>query len=149
MLCSRSKHTAVNFNHIRELLMDRSVDINWIAKRHFDTPIVRLCRSNKSDSLFPLLEILLQRDDLNIDAIDCKGLNALMVLCHNYYGKDLIECCRLLINRGIQLDIKRGSPRNPTSILWENDRKSESRELWSVIKNRNLVSVSYFIYFNY
>lgn len=60
--------------------------------------------------LIKITEILLQQEPRIINATDKRGMTILHILCHSYYGSDLVDLLKLFINKKTQINAvdKRG-----------------------------------------
>lgn len=84
-----------------ELFLDESVNINFRVPFSRYTPLLLLCRHNKSNTqLLPLLQVLLERADLDVTVTSRDGHNAITLLCQYYPNNNLLDCVRILIRRG-------------------------------------------------
>ena len=85
----------------RELFLDESLNINFRVLFTRCTPLLLLCRYNKSSTqLLSLLQLLLERPDLDITVTNRDGHNAITLVCQYYPHDNLLDCVRLLIRRG-------------------------------------------------
>jgi hypothetical protein len=134
-LCSQKKLNRRQFDRLIELIQDRDVDITYTIK--YKTPLLLLCQWNRSEHLYSILQILLKRDDLDINATSLGGFNALMFLSRFYPGADLLDCAQLLIDRGINAELKdRRTEQRAINILWDRKLYSESKHLAQMIRSR-------------
>ena len=134
-ICNQKKFNRQQFDRLCELIEDEAVDIN--CTMNSKTPLLFLCyRKEHCEILYPVLKMLLKRDDLLINATNDSGLNALMYLCKCYpVGDDLLECATLVIERGIDTRAKElRSGQNALNILFDRDRNCSIR-LAQIIKS--------------
>jgi len=82
-----------------------------------NTPIVLLCRRNASDSLLPALRILTDRKDIDLNSKNIEQYSALMHLCRYCSHKNLLDCVKLLIDRGIRVEDREKGGRNSLFFL--------------------------------
>ena len=106
-LCSRSSLHQDQFNRFAKLAMDKAVNINCLNESLY-TPLLLVCRRNKSDTLIDCINTLLKRHSVDVsyqvkDGIQ-KGLNALIAVCISYQNQDLVRIIRLLLERGVDID---------------------------------------------
>ena len=89
-------------NRFKELVQDKNVNVNRVGS--FKPLLLHLCHPNGSKNhLYPILEALLKRDDLDVNVTSHCDYNALMFLFRNYFGNNLWDCAQLLIDRGIKV----------------------------------------------
>ena len=87
-----------------QLALDKALDVNCTKRNNNQTPLLLLCRSNKSDSLIPCITALIQREATDVNAKDSAGMSVLSSLCFHSSGKLILEGVRLLLgNKGIDL----------------------------------------------
>ena len=133
-LCKKEILTEDDLSYFQELVTNKNVDINY--KRKLSPPLLLLCQWNRSESLYPALQMLLERDDLLIDATSTNcGYDALMFLCKLYPYENLLECATLLIDRGISTRATEKGGKKALNILWER-KQSISKKLANIIKSR-------------
>jgi ankyrin repeat protein len=118
-LCGKSNLEGVEADRLRQLAMDPTVGINCCNRITHDTPIMSLCRSNKSDSLLPSLKALLQREDLNLTLRNHNAHSPLTIICRFNQHHSVIDCVRLLLSRGFDLTVKDCYGRNALQLLCE------------------------------
>ena len=107
-----------------EILADTEVNVN--CKRYSSTPILILCRSNQSESLYPCLKSILAREDVDLK-MTSQGNNALMLLSRYYpLSNPLIDCIRLLVNHGFDINEKNKDKKPPLFLLSQNPSTSKN-----------------------
>ena len=120
------------YRSLEELALDSQVKINCKSEEEDKTPLMLLCSSSNdktedetdqqliitssgtsaaadqgrhnSHSIFKCVDILLRRKDIDVNVKDKEGSNALILLCRDYQGDDLVEVMRLLIRRETRND---------------------------------------------
>ena len=104
-LCSFDNVTETGLARLSELVADKTVDINCRDPESNLTPLLLLCWSNQSDSLSQCVQVLLERDEIDLKAKDNNNNDALAILQDMYSGeeKDFITC---LIDSKLRLAIK-------------------------------------------
>lgn len=118
-LCEQEILNADHLASLRQLATDKKVEINCCCRNTHNTPLIALCRSNRSDSLLPALKILLACKTLDLTLRNHSGHNALTSLCRYNQHLNLIECVRLLVNKGIDLSAKDNYGRIALHLLCE------------------------------
>lgn len=117
-LCSQKSLNAEEATRLRILASDKNVNMKCTDLNGYP-PLLVLCKNNQSNSLYPSLKALLKRKD--IDLIHCNEIHqrvsALTLLCRFYPLRDLIDCVRLLIRRGLSVDLKEKDERNSLYLL--------------------------------
>ena len=93
-------------NRLLELASDRNVELNSKYRSTTNTPILMLCRYNHSDSLFPILRQLLNFEDVDQNAVNRYGHNALTYVLRYFSSKRTIDCVRLLLKRGVRVNVQ-------------------------------------------
>jgi hypothetical protein len=102
----------------QQLVADKRVNINFYSSKWNCTPILLLCRFNNSRSLYPCLKSLLARPDIKLGILH-NGKNSLMLLCRYYkIEKELLNCIRLLIKRGVDCNKKSNWSCNGSTALF-------------------------------
>ena len=105
-LCSQNELSNIEFARFRDLIAEKDIDINCPALFSKFTPLLALCRHNKSQYMYRCLKFFLERKDVNLNLITHYWHNALTLLCRYYSQSDLIHCIRLLIMRhGINFNV--------------------------------------------
>ena len=103
--------------HLQRLASDKVIDINCTDLNGF-TPLLVLCRNNRSNSLYPSLKALLRREDIDIKCSSVHSpVSPLILLCRYYPLGDLIDSVRLLIQRGVAVDLKDKDGRDSLYLL--------------------------------
>jgi len=67
---------------------------------------MQLCQRDQTENLCRYVETLLKRDNIDVNAKDKNGNNALILLCEHYNGDNLIDIIRLLLENGIKVNEK-------------------------------------------
>lgn len=119
-LCKRNSLNPIATARFHQLVANQAVDINMkeIKQSQTFTPILLLCRNNRSQTLYPCLKAILKRQDIDLEFKDSKfGNNALTLLSRNYDHYNLINCIRLLINAGISVNSQDFKGRNSLILL--------------------------------
>ena len=103
---------------LRILALDKDCNIKCTDLNGYP-PLLVLCKNNQSDSLYQSLKALLKRKDIDlVHTNDCgHRVSALTLLCRFYPLPDLIDCVRLLIRRGLSVDLKEKDGRNALYLL--------------------------------
>jgi ankyrin repeat protein len=91
------------FQRFSELVMDKAVNVNCLNE-NYQTPLLLLSRSNKSDTLIDCIRVLLNRHCVNVNYQDPYNVNSLIAVCSSQNSQRLIEIVRLLLQRGIDID---------------------------------------------
>jgi len=92
--------------HFRQLALDAEVDVNCINNSQGFTPLLLLCSSNKSDSLFHSIQSLLERSTLNVNARDKEGWGALSYLClFNDKNSKFPDIIQQLFDKGMEISV--------------------------------------------
>ena len=89
----------------RQLVSDLQVNINYTKGFKGFTPLLLVCFSNRSESLFICVDTLLGRPDININfrnKDECSALS--LVAIFNGNNQKLPEIIRLFLQRGIDLN---------------------------------------------
>jgi len=108
-----------------ELVADRELNIN--CAKSSSTPILLLCRNNKSESLYPCLKSILAREDVDLKMTTSQGNNALMLLSRYYpLSNPLIDCIRLLVNHGFDINEKNKDKKPALFLLSQNPSTSKN-----------------------
>jgi len=117
-LCSRKRLNVEEATRLRILALDKNCNIKCTDLNGYP-PLLVLCKNNQSDSLYPSLKALLKRKDIDlVHTNDCgHRVSALTLLCRFYPLRDLIDCVRLLIRRGLSVDLKEKDGRNSLYLL--------------------------------
>lgn len=103
-LCTYESLNESGIVRFRELAMDSEVDVNCINNSNGFTPLLLICSSNRSDSLFDCINILLERNAININVKDQGGWGALSFVClFNGSNRKLPDIIRLLLDYGIEI----------------------------------------------
>lgn len=93
-------------SRLLELASDRNVELNSKYLSTTNTPILILCRYNHSDSLFPVLQQLLNFKDVDPNASNKFGHNALTYVLRFFSSERTIDCVRLLLKHGVKVDVQ-------------------------------------------
>lgn len=104
---------------MRELASDKDVNINFQEGPDGLPPLLLLCRSNQSESLYTALAILLKNVNINLKVTNQIGHSALSLLCKHYPLEKLDDCVKLLIKHGIDVDSENPQGRNAFMLLCE------------------------------
>ena len=104
-LCNMEGFTEKEFCRFRELVVDKTLDINFPALLTKYTPLLALCRFNKSRYLYRCLQMFMAREDIDLSSTTHYGHNCVTLLCRYYPNNDLIKCLRLLIQHGINCNV--------------------------------------------
>jgi len=124
-LSSESSLREEQLTRFMELVADRELNIN--CAKSSSTPILLLCRNNKSESLYPCLKSLLAREDVDLKLLYHGNDNVLMLLSRYYsLANPLIDCIRLLTNRGFDVNQKNKDSKTALSLLSQNDFVSKN-----------------------
>ena len=119
-LSSESSLREEQLTRFMELVADRELNIN--CAKSSSTPILLLCRNNKSESLYSCLKSILAREDVNLKLLYHDTDNALMLLSRYYsLANPLIDCIRLLTNRGFDVNQKNKDSKTALFLLSQND----------------------------
>ena len=100
-LCSKDFLDEADFKRFRELSTDETINLNCTDNLG-RTPLLLLAKSNQSMGLYDCLQILLQQNQLNINAKD-GDWNALMYVCRYYSGVNLFYIVTRLLDCGSEL----------------------------------------------
>ena len=98
--CKRFSLTTDEFKRFEELVLDKEVDPNCVDEDG-RTPVLLLCRHNKTDKLHIYLKTLLKRYSVDLNYQDSDGWNALISACFFYHNPNLVHVVRLLLQRGM------------------------------------------------
>ena len=124
-LSSQSSLSDEKVTRFVEILADTEVNVN--CKRYSSTPILILCRSNPSESLYPCLKSILAREDVDLKMTTSQGNNALMLLSRYYpMSNPLIDCIRLLVNHGFDINEKNKDKKPALFLLSQNPSTSKN-----------------------
>ena len=135
-LCKRSNFNAIATARFHQLVANQNVDKNLkVSKRdQIFSPILLLCRNNRSQTLYPCLKAMLKRQDIDLEFKDSKfGNNALTLLSRNYDHYNLINCVRLLINAGISVNSQDSKDRNALILLSRFYTKDNLNDLFQLL----------------
>lgn len=103
--CAKENPTAEELNKMEKLIEDEGVDLNYPDKDGL-TPLLLLCKKNRSHSLLTCLEILFKFEKpVDVDREDRDGLNCILLLCDrpnvsNLEVQVLKEVLELLLKKG-------------------------------------------------
>ena len=115
-----------------ELVADIELNVN--CKKYSSTPILLLCRNNQNESLYPCLKSILAREDVDLQ-ITNHGNNALMLLSRYYpLSNPLIDCIRLLVNRGMDINMKNCKENSKTALFFLSQNTLISKNLIDVAR---------------
>jgi hypothetical protein len=115
-----------------ELVADTKLNVN--CKRNSSTPILLLCRNNQNESLYPCLKSISAREDVDLQ-ITNHGNNALMLLSRYYpLSNPLIDCIRLLVNRGMDINMKNCKENSKTALFFLSQNTLISKNLIDVAR---------------
>lgn len=104
-MCCKTSLNDVEVSRFQQLMVDKNININC-RKGISGIPILLLCRHNRSESLYPCLKSILERDDVDLD-VTFESNNTIMLLCRYYpLSNRLLDCIRLLKKRGIDINLK-------------------------------------------
>lgn len=136
-LCKRSSLNPIANSRFQQLVADKNVDVNTkeCKRSQSFTPILLLCRNNRSLSLYPCLKAMLKRQDIDLHFKDTKfGNNAITLLCRNYDHYNLINCLRLLVNNsGININSQDLKGRSALVLLCRYYSKDNLIDLLSLL----------------
>ena len=140
-MCLRKNLNQTDLDKLEKLVADKSLNINATLK--VSPALLTLCQFNRSESLYSALQILLTRDDLDINAVSYNGFNALLFICRFYSADNLLDCAQLLIDRGIDTSKREFKGSSALNILWDRNLKLESKQLALICKSRRNHPISY------
>jgi ankyrin repeat protein len=88
----------------RQLALDADVDVNCINNSNGFTPLLLVCSSNRSDSLFDCINSLLERNTINVNAKDQGGWGVVSFVClFNGNNRKLPDIIKMLLENGIEM----------------------------------------------
>ena len=103
-LCTYESLNEAGIVRFRDLTLDAEVDVNCINNSNGFTPLLLVCSSNRSDSLFDCVNSLLERNEININIKDQGGWGVLSFVClFNGSNRKLPDIIRLLLDYGIEI----------------------------------------------
>ena len=114
-LCAKENLNESELARLHQLIEDETVDINYRNKSN--APIVLLCQFYRGPNIYLTLKLFLKRKDLDIHSCSPSGYNALMFLCRFYYHNDLYDCVQLLVEAGLDPEIKEKGGHNALRLL--------------------------------
>ena len=79
-LCSLESLDLDQMDQLRHLLVEENTDINF-TNANGVSPLMSFCQRNQSDTFLPGFKIFMQRDDLDVNLKNNRGLNILQILC--------------------------------------------------------------------
>lgn len=125
-LCNQESLNEEQVARFQQLVADKSLNINCRKSSSY-TPILLLCRRNKSPSLLPCLKLILERDDVDKKATHY-GSSTLTLLCRHYpLPNQLFDCIRLLQkNGGIDVNFKNKEGKTGLFLLSQNLSKDKT-----------------------
>ena len=116
-LCCKKDLTHSERIRLRELAVDKDVDIN--RERGRCSPLLCICRSNQSLSLYRCLRSLLLNEGIDVNVRTDKDFTALSLLTRYYRLPNLIDCVQLLLDRNINVHFKTKYFKNALHYLCE------------------------------
>ena len=142
-LCREKNLTNDDLTLLRQLIYSENVNTNCTPKNSRETPLLLLCQNNRSDSLYPALQALLEWEGINVDAINRYGHSALTLLSSHHKKKNLVDCIKLLIKYGVNVNkgvrmIKDNSRRNALGFLVRNYKRENLPEIVFLLLNNGL-----------
>ena len=105
-MCRQQCLSSAEMSRLLDLASDRNVELNSKYRSTTNTPILILCRYNHSDSLFPVLKQLLNFEDVDPNACNKFGHNALTYVLRYFSSKNTVDCVRLLLKRGVNVNVQ-------------------------------------------
>ena len=113
-LCAKRSLENEDFHRLRILVHIEGSNINCTNSMG-DTPLLLVCRYSKRNNLYICIEIILENPNVDINAKDRKGYNALMIASFHFCGSKMLQVVRLLLKHGI--DVKSTSPDGSTALI--------------------------------
>ena len=127
-LCRCERLDESQFVRFRQLVEnEEEVDVNC-TDEYKRTPLISLCRHNRSDGLFDCVRLLLHRHDIQINQTTGDGANALMLMCGESKSDQILEVAQLLIDKGININQTDDDGRNAVDLLTKNRWLSKSKK---------------------
>ena len=105
-----------HMKRLRQLALEKEVDLNCINSIS-QSPLLLLCKFNISDNLNVCLEILLERNSIDVNNQDRDCWNALLAACYFYENQHLVKIVLLLLQRGININALNAHGCNPLHNL--------------------------------
>jgi len=98
----------------------KEININAVYRNV--TPLLQLCLSHKSNKLYDCISILLERDDVDINANGSLGAaggsNCLLALASKQHGHcDFIPIVELLVKNGVDVNYRNNQGMNLVHLL--------------------------------
>ena len=117
-LCHLKSLTKFQFDRLLQLAVDPEVDVTKKFEATTNTPLLMLCCYNNSESLLPVLKQLLNFQEVSaqLNLTNKYGFNAISFLCLYSSNKATIDCVRLLVNLGINVNAKVKSTNGTSAI---------------------------------
>ena len=117
-LCHLKSLTKFQFDRLLQLAVDPEVDLTKKCKGSANTALLTLVRYNNSESLLPVLKKLVEFEEVRgqINVTNKLGYNALLSTCRYFVQTSTINCVRLLVNLGINVNAKVKSTNGTSAI---------------------------------
>ena len=117
-LCHLKSLNKFQIDRLLQLAVDPEVDVTKKFEATTNTPLLMLCCYNNSESLLPVLKQLLNFQEVSaqLNLTNKYGLNAISFLCLYSSNKATIDCVRLLVNLGIDVNAKVKSSKDTSAI---------------------------------
>ena len=117
-MCQKKSLTEIQVNRFLQLAVDPEVDLTKKCKGSANTALLTLVRYNNSESLLPVLKKLVEFEEVRgqINVTNKLGYNALLSTCRYFVQTSTINCVRLLVNLGINVNAKVKSTNGTSAI---------------------------------
>ena len=145
-LCSRARLGQVGMERLRQLVRDRSINVNYYNEQLI-TPLLSLCQKHKAETLLDCVELFLERPDLDLSLRHgaCEGttgcFNALPMVCRHYKGSNLYDIVRLLLKGGINPAVTDINGDNALIVLCANYKHDSIVDVMELLLRRQRVDV--------
>lgn len=81
VICQKEKLIDQEYGRFQELVLDKSIDINFPVVLTKFTPLLALCRYSKSSYLMRFIKMFLARGDVNLPLRYYAGIIRMVILC--------------------------------------------------------------------
>lgn len=133
-LCSRPNLRKASVDRFGVLILDKNLNLNCTDESTGLTPLLLLCLNNQSDSLYEHVQLLLQSERVNAHATSRDRSNGLLLVCHHYGGKKLLEIVQLFLRQGIDVKHSSRSEMNALFALISNQKEVQDPRLFDTVK---------------
>ena len=133
-LCSRPHLGRASIDRFNVLILDKTINLNCTDQSGL-TPLLLLCLNNQSDSLYEHVQLLLQSERVNVHVTTRDRWNALLLACHHYGGKKLLEIVKLFIHQGIDVKQTNRTEMNALFALISNQSEEQDPRLFDIVKS--------------